>query len=113
VNENRRQNNVQHFECPLRNSKKTGTNMANKEGRVVKNRITSSRVKDLCQVRMKRTRTITEPITVTIERKDENKHPHGLEESFRLCGPPSAVKRIVQQEASKDYTAAQILWVMM
>jgi hypothetical protein len=99
---------VQHYECRLRKSKKTGTNVAKKEGRVVKNRITSARVKDLCQVRMKTTRTLTEPITVTLERKDENTHTHSLEESFRLCGPPSAVKRIVREEASKDYTAAQI-----
>jgi hypothetical protein len=99
---------VQHWECRLRKSKKTGTNVAKKEGRVVKSRITSVRVKDLCQVRMKTTRTLNEPITITIERKDENTHTHSLEESFRLCGPPSAVKRIVHQEASKDYTAAQI-----
>ncbi|KAA8893707.1 hypothetical protein FN846DRAFT_499967 [Sphaerosporella brunnea] len=99
---------VQHYECRLRKSKKTGTNVAEKEGRVVKNRITTSRVKDLCQVRMKMTRTLTEPITVTLERKDGSKHTHDLEETFRLCGLPSAVKRVVQAEADKDYTAAQI-----
>jgi hypothetical protein len=99
---------VQHYECRLRKSKKTGTNVAKKEGRIVKNRITSVRMKDLCQVRMKMTRTLAEPITITLERKDENTHTHDIDESFRLCGPPSAVKRIVKEEASKDYTAAQI-----
>jgi hypothetical protein len=144
---------VQHYECRLRKSKKTGTNVAKKEGRVVKARITTSRVKDLCQVRMKMTRTLTEPITITLERKDDpfacfqaialirlrtaiggmrpilgetlsthpskfsrprclkffnmqrdSIHTHDLEETFRLC----AVKRVVQAEADKDYTAAQI-----
>ena len=41
---------VQHYECRLRKSKKTGTNQARKEGRVVKSRVTSARVKGLCQV---------------------------------------------------------------
>jgi hypothetical protein len=99
---------VQHYECRLRKSKKAGTNVAKKEGRVVKARITTSRVKDLCQVRMKMTRTLTEPITITLERKDDSIHTHDLEETFRLCGLPSAVKRVVQVEADKDYTAAQI-----
>lgn len=98
---------VQHYECRLRKSKKTGTKTQN-EGRVVKNRITFARVKDLCQVRMKITRTLERPILVRIERKDNNKHTHDIEESFRLCGLPTAVRRVIQTEASKDYTAAQI-----
>ena len=68
---------VQHYECRLRKSKKTGTNVARNEGRVVKPRMTAVRIKDLCQVRMKITRTIpsgSEPVMVFLERKDDAAH---------------------------------------
>ncbi|KAA8914908.1 hypothetical protein FN846DRAFT_249377 [Sphaerosporella brunnea] len=68
----------------------------------------SHHVCTLCQVRMKIARTLMEPITITVKQKDESTHTHDLEEIFRLCGLPSAVKRVVQAEANKDYTAAQI-----
>jgi len=102
---------VQHYECRLRKSKKTGTNIAKKDGRVIKPRITSVRVKDLCQVRMKMTRTIpnnNEPITVYLERKDDAAHTHSLDETFRLCGLPSLVKKTIATEANKNYTPSQI-----
>jgi len=60
---------VQHCECRLRKSKKTGTNVARKEGRVVKPRMT----------------TITsgsEPATVLLERKDDFVHIHIHRRSF-------------------------------
>ena len=102
---------VQHYECRLRKSKKTGTNVARNEGRVVKPRMTAVRIKDLCQVRMKIIRTIpsgSEPVMVFLERKDDAVHTHSIEEVFRLCGLPSIVKRAIATEANKNYTPAQI-----
>ena len=59
---------------------------------------------------MKITHTLEAPVHVQIERKDDNMHTHDIEECFRLCGLPTAAKRVVQAEleAKKDYTAAQI-----
>ena len=102
---------VQHYECRLRKSKKTGTNVSRKEGRVVKPRITEVRVKDLCQVQMKITHTIptsSEPVTVLLERKTVAVHTHSVDEIFRICGLPSIIKQVIATEVKKNYTAAQI-----
>lgn len=104
---------VQHYECRLRKSKKTGTNISRKDGRVVKPRSTEARVKDLCQVQMKITHTIpessSEPVKVVVERKTSAAHTHSLDEIFRICGLPSVVKQVIVSEVKKNrYTASQI-----
>jgi len=102
---------VQHHECGLRKSKKTDTNVARNQGRVVKPRMTAVRIKDLCQVRMKITCTIpsgSEPVMVFLERKDDAAHTHSIEEAFHLCGLPSIVKRVIATDTNKNYTPAQI-----
>lgn len=103
---------VQHYECRLRKSKKTGTNVSRKEGRVVKPRITATRLKDICQVQMKITRSIPtgtgEPVIVLLERKTDAVHTHSIDEIFQICGLPSIVKQVITSEAKKNYTAAQI-----
>jgi len=49
--------------------------------------MTIVRIKDLCQVRIKITRTITsgsEPATILLERKDDVVHTHNIDEVFHL-----------------------------
>jgi len=63
---------VQLYEYHLRKSQKTSTNVARNEGRIVKPPITAVWIKDLCEARMKITRTTpsgSEPVMVFLERK--------------------------------------------
>ena len=60
---------VQRYECRLRKSKKGGKPPLPKDG--VKERYgTTVRHPELCQVRIKVTRTVNKPITMTVERLD-------------------------------------------
>ena len=62
----------------------------------------------LCNVRIKTTRTVSEPITYTIERLDDEEHQHTLERS-REVAPSALAIRLAATEAAKGYAPAQVL----
>jgi len=72
---------VQKYECRLRKSKKGGKARPAREG-VKKKYSATVRQPGLCQVRMKITRTVAAPVTVTIQRLDGEERQHDLE---RTC----------------------------
>jgi hypothetical protein len=101
---------VQKYECRLRKSKKGGKAPPAKEG--VKKRYSATiRQPGLCQVRMKITRTVAAPVTVTIERLDSEEHQHDLERS-REIAPSTLAVQLATAEAEKGYAAAQVLNVL-
>jgi hypothetical protein len=75
---------VQKYECQLRKSKKGGKAPPAREG-VKKKYSATIRQPGLCQVRMKITRTVAAPVTVTIERLDSEEHPSRLGKEQRDC----------------------------
>ena len=101
---------VQKYECRLRKSKKGGKGPPEKEG-VKKKYSATVRQPGLCQVRMKITRTVAAPVTVTIQRLDGEEHQHDLERS-REIAPSSLAIQLAAAEAAKGYGAAQVLNVM-
>lgn len=97
---------VQKYECRLRKSKK-GTKAPPKAG-VKKRYGTAIREPGLCDVRIKVTRTVSTPITITIQRLDENEHRHTLERS-REIAPSTLALSLAATEAAKGYAPAQVL----
>ena len=78
---------VQNYECRLRKSKKPGQ-VPPKDG--VKKRYGSTvRQSGLCKVRIKTTRTVNQPIVITIERLGNDEHLHSLDRSREVA--PSAL----------------------
>src|SRR3954464_11405484 len=84
-------------------SKKVGKPPASKNERdgVKKRYGTTIRQPGLCNVRIKTTRTISEPITITIERLDDEEHQHTLERS-REIAPSALAIQLAAMEAAKD-----------
>jgi hypothetical protein len=103
---------VQKYECRLRKSKKTGKAPPPKtigNGGIKKRHGRTGREKGQCNVRIKTTRTLEAfPPTVTIERLDENKHSHTIEQSRKIA-PSELAVQIAEQEATKGYAPAQVL----
>ena len=96
---------VQKYECRLRKSKKGGKPPA----RGVKKCYSKTvRVPGLCDVRIKTTRTVSAPITITIQRLDEHEHRHTLERS-REIAPSTIALHLAATEAAKGYAPAQVL----
>jgi len=94
---------VQKYECRLRKSKKGGKAPPAREG-VKKKYSATIRRPGLCQVRMKITRTVAAPVTVTIERLDSEEHHHDLERGGEIA--------LATAEAEKGYAAAQVMNVL-
>jgi len=61
--------------------------------------------------RIKITRTVVEPVVVTIERTDEEQHQHDLDRSKEVA-PSSLAVQLAAGEAAKGYAAAQVLNVL-
>jgi hypothetical protein len=63
-----------------------------------------------CEVQMKVTRSLIEPVGVTIERAREHLHTN-IEESCRVK-KPTMLKRVTEQERVKHYSPSQIFHAM-
>ena len=61
-----------------------------------------------CDVRIKISRTVSAPITITIQRLDEYEHRHTLERS-REIAPSKLALHLAATEAAKGYAPAQVL----
>ena len=97
---------VQKYECRLRKSKKGGKPPPT--AGVKKCYGATIRVPGLCVVRIKTSRTVSAPITITIQRLDEYEHRHTLERS-REIAPSKLVLYLAATEAAKGHTPAQVL----
>ncbi|KAI5849694.1 hypothetical protein BZA05DRAFT_401163 [Tricharina praecox] len=100
---------VQKYECRLRKSKK-GRKAPLPRGDGVRKRLREAAIRKpgLCNMRIKTTRTTAEPITITIERLDNEEHQHTLERSREIA--PSALSlQLAAVELSKGYPPAQVL----
>ena len=93
---------VQKYECRLRKSKKGGKPPPGPAGGVKKCYAKTVRVPGLCGVRIKIARTVSAPITITIQRLDEHEHSHTLERS-REIAPSTLAFHLAATEAAKDY----------
>jgi hypothetical protein len=98
---------VQRYECRLRKSKK-GSKPPPPKDRVKKRYGTTVRHPGLCQVRIKVTRTVNKPITVTVERLDAEQHQHDLAKSREIT-PSALAIQLATEEASKGYQPAQVM----
>jgi len=98
---------VQKYECRVRKSK-TGSRPPPLKDGVKKRYGTTVRQPGLCQVRIKITRTVAEPVVVTIERMDDEQHQHDLDRS-REVAPSSLAIQLAAGEAAKGYATAQVL----
>ena len=99
---------VQKYECRLRKSKKGGKPPPGPAGGVKKCYGKTVRVPGLCDVRIKIVRTVSAPITITIQRLDEHEHSHTLERS-REIAPSTLALQLAATEAAKGYAPAQVL----
>ena len=101
---------VQKYECRLRKSKIGSKPPPPKDG--VKKRYGSTvQQPGLCQVRIKITRTVADPVSITIERMDDEVHQHSLARS-REVAPSTLAIQLAAAEAAKGYPAAQVLNVL-
>jgi len=91
------------YECRLR-KRKTGSRPPPLKDGVKKRYGTTVRQPGLCQVRIKVTRTVAEPVVVTIERMNEEQHQHDLDRS-REVAPSSLAIQLAAGEAAKGYAA--------
>ena len=78
------------IQCRLRKSKEGGKAPPAREG-VKKKYNATIRQPGLCEVRMKITRTVAAPVTVTIERLDSEVYHHDLERSREIAPSTLAV----------------------
>jgi len=100
---------VEHGECRLKKSRKSSSAKPPSNDSEIKRRNSTVRQKDRCLVTVKLTRQLTGPTpTVTLERKDDHKHLHDLETSF-MVKKSKHVQELINKEAAKNYSAAQIL----
>ena len=69
---------------------------------------TTVRVPGLCDVRIEISRTVSAPITITIQRLDEHEHSHTLERS-REIAPSTLALHLAAIEVAKGCALAQVL----
>ena len=94
---------VRHGECRLVKSRKSRLQPQNRE---VNRRHASTRDKNLCQVKI-RISWCSELGSVTVERVGDAVHLHNIEDSF-AAKIPTHLQRVIDGEAVKGYSAAQI-----
>ena len=93
---------VQKYECRLRKSKKGGKPPPGPAGGVKKCYGKTVRVPGLCDVRIKIVRTVSAPITITIQRLDEHEHSHTLERSREIAPSTLALQLAATDANAKE-----------